>query len=422
MSGKSELMLFSTDLPQIVVDSAYYSEILPQNALGGLSQGTGTLIFNVFASENEYLDMNDTFFEFSVKIVKGNMQPLDATSTHMFVNHAMHALFCDVKVLANNVIVEGGNMMYPYKAVIENMLNFDEQTRALQLRPAGYSPSTEVRKAWTAESKVVNFVGVLRIDFLNIVKYLPPGIDLKIMLTPSKAKFCIQGARDANSEPRVEYVGAKMHVRRVRVNPSVALGHQIGFEKQNAMYHYTAGRVVSFSIPLGSTNYTFEPIFPRSILPKFVVVVMVTASSFSGDSAKVDPFEFNHFKVTSLGLYHNGQCIPYAKPYEVADWSVDYIPSYLKSIIQAPMHLNQNQNNGITMKDFADGKMSFFNFNLAADNDFKIRQPVRDGSLRMDVKFAEGLKAAINVIIYGMFDCEVQITKDKTVITDPNVF
>ena len=421
MSGKSELMIFSTDLPQVVVDSAYYSEVLPQNSLGGLTVGSGTIIFNVFGSENEYLDMNDTFFEFEVRILKGTGQALDASSGHMFVNHTMHALFSDVKVLANNIIVEGGNMSYPYKAVIENMLNFDEVTRKIQLYAAGYDPSDESRKKWSGESRVVRLAGVLRIDFFNMTKYLPPGVDIKVMLTPSKSKFSIQGAREG-SEPKVEFLSAKMHVRRVKVNPSVMLGHQIGFGKQNAIYHYTSGRVVSFSVPQGASNYTFEPLFPRSIMPKFVVIGLVAANAYSGDSANADPFKFSPYGVNSLGLYSNGQCLPYAKPYEISDWNTDHVTAFLKSLIHEPMHLNTNLTNGITMAQFVSGGLTLFCFNLAADSDFRIRQPVKDASLRLDMKFGSKLASAINVVIYGMFDCEVQITKDRTVITDPNVF
>ena len=423
MSGKSEFMLFTPELPQIVVESAYFAELMPQNALGGLSVGAGTLVFNILGTEDEYLDMNDTLFEFDVRIVKGTGKPLDSTSTHHFVNHAMHSLFSDVKVLANNVIIEGGNNNYPYKAVIENMLGFDEITRQIQLESTGYDTSADNRKKWTAESKVVKFLGMLRVDVFKQVKPFPPGVDLKIMLTPSKSKFCIEGAR-GDSEPRVDFIAAKMHVRRVRVSPSVALGHQLGVQKQNFIYSYTSGRVVTFSVPVSSSNYTFEPVFPRSILPKFVVVALVDAKAYSGDSATVNPFKFNHFDVNTVGLYLNGQCIPYSRPYEISDWATgnDWKTAYVKSLLHETLHLNNNVNNGITPANFHAGEYTFFCYNLAADNDYTTRQPIKDGSLRLDLKFNKTLGQAINVIVYGMFDCDVQITADKSVIPDPNVF
>ena len=48
----------------------------------------------------------------------------------------------------------------------------------------------------------------------------------------------------------------------------------------------------------------------------------------------------------------------------------------------------------------------------------KISQPLQDANLRLDFDFAVTTPMAINVIAYAAYDSELQITKDRDIITD----
>lgn len=421
MSGKSELILFSPAMPQVVVESAYFSEILPTTS----TQGGGTVIFNIPASETDYLDLNDSFMEITAQIMKGNNQVLETTSPHVLTNHAFYSFYSDIKLLLNDVVVEGGSSTYPYKSVIENMFNFNETTRQIQLKSAGYEPNENERKKWTAESKHCTFVGSLRLDFFNQPLYLLPGVNVKLIMTPAKAKFAVQKA-PAGAEPKLILSNHLLHVRRVKVDPGVLLGHMKAFERSNAIYPYDCSKITSFSITKGSSIYTHEPVFPRSVLPKFLIVGMVNSAAYAGDSATADPFKFEHFNVSTVALYCNGQIIPYSKPYEIPGWADEsqVRTTYVKSIIHSTQHLGKNDNNGITEETFIKGPNTFFCFNLASDFDYHCKQPLKDGSLRLEIRFAKPLESveSINVVAMGIFDAEIQITKDRVVIPDPHVF
>jgi hypothetical protein len=43
-------------------------------------------------------------------------------------------------------------------------------------------------------------------------------------------------------------------------------------------------------------------------------------------------------------------------------------------------------------------------------------QPAQDGNLRLEIKFNSATIEAANVVIYGVFDDEIQITKTGEVI------
>ena len=80
--------------------------------------------------------------------------------------------------------------------------------------------------------------------------------------------------------------------------------------------------------------------------------------------------------------------------------------------------MNTNNNNGITIADFAEKGYCSFTFNLTLDFDMTQAQRVRDSNLRLDRRFHKNLTHAINVIAYAIFDAKIKITKDRIIIPD----
>ena len=78
-------------------------------------------------------------------------------------------------------------------------------------------------------------------------------------------------------------------------------------------------------------------------------------------------------------------------------------------------YLDKNLNCGISLSDFKD-KYPFFTFVLSPDFDVNQSQPPQQGNLRLDVKFANALADSINVIIYGVFENEIQITNKRSIL------
>ncbi len=144
---------------------------------------------------------------------------------------------------------------------------------------------------------------------------------------------------------------------------------------------------------------------------------MVKQSAYNGKVGE-SPFHFEHFNIISLGLYRDGQAVPFRQSYQPSWANREYTSDYFKSIIQNTQHLNTNLNNGIDMADWSSGGYCFFTFNLTADHDMNHTQSLKDDNLRLDMRFAKGLAATINVIVYAIFDTQIQITRDRKIIVD----
>lgn len=422
ISGKSELSIFDTAPPQAVIESGIFQDIHPTTALDSKSP---VIEFVIQGSQNEYLDLNDVLLSLKVKLTKQDDTAFKAADADQPIpcNYFMNALFTDVSMELNDVQIEGGTNMYPYKATIENALNFNDDAKRIQLLPAGVSQEETERASWGANSQIFELVGALRLDFLNQPKYLLPGVNVRFRLTQSKDHFPLQLPSTKKDDGTFHFktliAQAILYVRRVKVHPSVHEGHRLGLSKQNAVYPYTKSKCLYYSIPTGTNSFVKENLFSSGSLPKFIVIGFVDAQAFNGHLDK-PPFHFEHFKVNHIALYRDGQAIPYKRPYNPQFKQNNNLitDTYVRSILQNTQLLNTNYSNGIDMQDFLKNGYCLFTFNLTPD--FEINQPqmLNDANLRLDIRFAAPLASAINVVCYAIYDANLYITKDRQIITD----
>jgi hypothetical protein len=410
MSGKSELRLFDRALPQVVVESASICDISPTTSI---SEDATHIDFLISGSNNEYLDLNDTLLYVRFRVVTADGKNLTVDAPVTTSNLLLNALFKDVKLSINQTVTEGGNQMYAYKSTIEDIFGFNSDAKLHQLEARGFDTSEDDRKKKIQASRQCELMGSLRLDFLNQPKYLLPGLDVKISLIRNSDSFALM---KGNGHPKIQLLQTKLYVRRVKCNPSVLQGHSVGLMKRNAIYPFTRSNVVSYSIPKGSMSYNKDNLFLQSQLPKFVIVGMVKTQAYNGVLAD-DPFYFNHFDVSSVGLYKDGQSAPYREIYEPNFENDLFFRDYVKSIVHNTQHLNTNVNNGITMDEFKQG-YTFFTFNLTPDFDMNQTQQASGGNLRLELRFSKPLVDPINVIVYATFDATLQITRDNQVICD----
>ena len=411
MSGKSELRVFDHEMPQIVVEDANFMDVNPQTSL---SENANTIEFAINASETEYLDLNDTLLYLRLNVMAGDGKDLPKGSLVTPANFFMNALFNDVTLQLNDTVIEGGNQLYAYKSTFESIFGFSNTAKKIQLRPMGFNDDEVERKSWIEESKPMELMGALRLDFLNQPKYLIPGVNVRIKLQRASNRFAlIHGA----GKPIIKLTHAKLYVRRVRVSPAIGLAHAKGLShSKNAIYQYNRGQLISYSIAQGSLSHYNDNLFSTRLLPKFVVVAFVKAVAFNGRELESNPFHFEHFNACSVGLFRDGQSLPYRELYEPNFKEGLYTRDYMKSIVHCTQHLNTNLTNGIDMDRFAKEGYTFFTFNLTPEFDYNQRQMPRDGNLRLELKFAEPLVKAINVLIYATFDSSLQITKDREIL------
>lgn len=205
--AKSELNLFTLPPTQTVIEKGQWIEFHP---VANLSDGS-PVEFNISGSGEDYIDLSQTQLHVKVKILKENGTALVKDEKVGPVNLFLHALFSQVDVSLNERTVSSSNNTYPYRAMIETLLNHGYDTKTSQLTTELYFKDTagrmnvyDIKDANPNEgfnnraklcllSKTVDMVGRLHVDLFHQERLMLNMVDLKIKLIRSKPEFCLMG-------------------------------------------------------------------------------------------------------------------------------------------------------------------------------------------------------------------------------------
>lgn len=421
--GKSELLLFD-ELP--VQTSIIGAGWVDYHTISD-PRSSAQLEFFIPGSQDEYIDFNDTklYLDLTVEATPNNSVVAPA-------NNMLGTLFSDVSVQLNDVTVQGGEPFYPYKAMIESLLNFDDGVKRTQLSTSGFvkdqagrfdaanNTAHTARTAMVTGGRQFELIGPLHVDLATQPRYILPRVDIRIRLVRTTPEFALNSwdTTNALTGARILIHNAILYVRKVRVLASVQHGHEIGLTTQNAIYPIQHVSMDSHTVPSGQQSFAKENLF-QGRMPKFLVVCMVKNVGFVGNYAN-NPFHFESFDVSYVGLFRDGESIPDRSPYEMID--DHHVTRAYLGMIHALEQYNRNETNGITLDDFRRGNMLFV-FNLTPDmavgaNSGGCQQPYRNGNLRLEMKFRSALAQSINVLYYGVFDGKIEITKDRSIHLD----
>lgn len=424
----NELEFFEPVNKQVTLDKAQWVDIHPLNNLSS----NGPIEFNINGSSDELLDFNNTMLHLQLRIRNADTN-LIAADVVAPVNNWLHSCFSDIILTIGGTQVEGGNQTYPYKAYLMNLLTHNKGSKNTQLIASGWHKDTSshmnspqatnvgftARRTLTAASTTVDLCGPLLLDFFMQNKYCLHNVDIGLKLVPSKPEFqtLIYTANNVNDRAttvKVDIQKAVLFVRRVKAVPSFINRLEESLNLQNAIYPIQRTELISYTIPTGSSSHNKESLF-RGQMPKLVLIGIVRNDAYNGIYAQ-NPFNFEHHGVNQLALYREGEPVPF-RPF-VPDFDNNKYMREYTSLLQAINIYNRNEDVDITPTEFANG-YTIYGFNLTPDLTVADHaQPIRDGNIRLEIRFNAALPRTVNVIVMGIFDARLEITKYRNVLMD----
>ena len=117
---KSELDLFTIPATQTSISKGQWIEYHPISNI----TDSGPIEFYVSGTGDEYLDLARTQLFVKAKITKANGTAIDADTQVGPVNLFLHSLFSQVDVSLNERLISPSTNTYPYRAMIETLLNY----------------------------------------------------------------------------------------------------------------------------------------------------------------------------------------------------------------------------------------------------------------------------------------------------------
>ena len=466
---KSEVDLFRVPPTQQSLERGRWIDYAP---LSSVTNANSAITF-LIAGTDEYIDLSKTILTVTGKITKKDGESkLDGNdqSNVAPVNNFLHSLFRQVDVYLNGKQVTPAMGTYAYRSYIETLLNYDvsakqsqfssalyykdtagqmdkvgalASSKTLNYKTAGVSSTDGSDKLYVPESGNVGFEkrhqfikngnrfvlsGPIFSDIFMTERLLLNMMDLKVVLNRSSDVFPLMDLNDPAIEPKVQLTDVILKVRKVKVDQSVSDGVERMLKQTPALYPIRRVECKILTIPANQPNTRQDNIF-SGIIPNSFVVGLVHVDATTGEYGK-NPFNFQHFGVTSVSLTANGQEIPFklltlkypkdpdGKIDPANDTELDFDEAY-NTLFSGTGKIYSNAGLDITRDDYPGG-YALYAFDLTPDmcKSADYFNTVQRGSLTLALTFEASKDHAIGMVCYGDFENVIRIDSERNAIYD----
>ena len=327
----------------------------------------------------------------------------------------------------NNLVSESGTN-YMYKALMEALLTYNENTKKNQLSNEGftgdlgdftqinpdvppYNHGLKIRHQWFKDFAVVEFVGPLMADICNQDRLILPGVDIDIKLWPTHDEFrLITHPLGLRCKLLIDEI--YLNVCKVNVSPEVMMGHDAALEIADSIYPFARTDIRTFNIAEGNFGMNIEDIWQGEV-PSRLVVGLVKSQAYNGDY-HLNPFHFEHFDVSDVGFFVNGEATP--RPAYKLDLENGIHLQGLNSLYKITGKTMENSDIGITRETYQQGyTLIGFDVDPTTSPDFQYVGKPCEGHTKLDIRFKKGLPNPVTVILYATFPENMTIDQARNV-------
>jgi hypothetical protein len=155
----------------------------------------------------------------------------------------------------------------------------------------------------------------------------------------------------------------------------------------------------TFTVPTGCLDASYEKLFSGQ-LPVRLFVGFVDNRAYNGSRDK-NPFNFHHYSLSEIAVYLDGQ-LHGLKPLKLKFGSGQYVAAY-SSLFGGTSKINRDEGNDNSRSEYANG-YTLFAYDLTPDlGEDDHLNLTRQGTVRLDLKFAEALAQTVTVVCYAEF-------------------
>lgn len=409
----SKLDYFGRQLPTDV--STQSEEIVRFNPTTPLSLDNQNIIqFEIPAHPSAFYNIKESSLYVRCKILKKAGGVLEATDMVAYCNNFLHTLFKNVTIYANNKIIYNAEGLYPYRSIIQKLCTtqYADKNSLFEIESTNGEAGGEdvtIRQPLVNLSAEFEMCGSLCTDLTEISKFIPNGVALNIRLEKSDDKFCLISNQDTK-EYKIQILDCHFNLVRMNLLPSLFDVIQNKFEKEPARIPYKCVRLRTLGIQTGSFSAVHESLF-NGRLPDKVVIGLVSATSFVGKLSQ-NPFNFKHFNVSRVGVS--------ADVYQTVNNYVTYnftSNQYIEGLIHFNRVVGNKKQLGVNRTTFKDGK-TLHAFTLSLANSEHSLAPIKNGSVRIQIDFAQQTTEAIVCVVFGVFDNTLYIDRNRDISRD----
>lgn len=426
-----ELDLFSVPPIQNSIDRDLFTEHRPISIL----EPSSAITFVIPTALDEYIQLRESMLNIKlrVNISKADKSAVVASDWSKIspVKYWLHALFKQVDVEINGKPITSAPQTYAYKAMFETQLGFTDDARKSHLSVALWSENDTENKDTidskrslfikpnpidAGNGKEVELMGKLHIDLAFQGRAIIGGSELKITLIPNSPQFYLQC--DPSIIPSIQFLNASFLVHRSKITQPVVEAHNYALQSTTAKYPFTKTEVKAFNINTSTLSYNVDNVVAGT-LPRRIFVAFVDNKAFNGSYEK-NPFKFGHYNVNYISAYINGIQVnsrPFLPDFKKGLYAREYL-----GLFETLNQLTTDSVIPLSKDEWSNGN-TIFGFNLAPDlsDGYMLTGHVNhssQGTLRLEIRFAEALTETINVLVYCEYDSILHIDKNREAVVE----
>jgi hypothetical protein len=197
-----ELDLFYTPPTEGAIQRKRWIQYRPT---ANITEGS-PLEFIIPGSGSQYLDLKHTYLSLLTRIVKEDGSRTTNIEKVAPVNLTLHSMFNQVDLFLNQKLTSTAGVNYPYKSLIDTLLNSSTEASKSGLQAEGFhmdeagfmdetdplegaNPGLTRRFISTNHSKLTQYMGPLHLDLAEQDKFILHRVEIKLALWPTKEAF-----------------------------------------------------------------------------------------------------------------------------------------------------------------------------------------------------------------------------------------
>lgn len=361
-----------------------------------------------------------------------------ATPDVAIANLMAASLWRQVDLQLNTQIVSPHiSVNYPYKAIIDTLLNYSGEAKKGALQAQGYHKDTAyefndfngghlARKKLTELGRIVDLEGPLYLDICQQNRAILNGVEILVKAFP-----CADSFRLFTTEGhayQVEILDVFLRACHIKLQPNAVVGINEQLKRTPAIYPLLSSSIKAYTIPAQTYTYSQEDIF-NSFVPSELVVAFVKSKAYSGEYSE-NLYFFHHFNVNYIEFSINGKSVPsealtpsfkFLKVRNSSTGQEEDSDTFYEQNGYVNEYLNlfkgrepQTEGLAIERKDFPGG-YALFVFRLKHNLSSDAFSMVERGYTRLNVRFSEALSESVTILLYGKFQDSVTIDLVRTV-------
>ena len=384
----------------------------------------GPIQFNIENTTEKFIDLANIYLKVKVRIEKSDGHVLEQDEVVVPVNYIFGSAFSQVDVALGGTVISTSNNTYAYRAYLETLLNYGLDAKSSQLEMGLYKKETIIenptensaiaeRVEYFKGSRVVEISGRIHSDIFHQGRFVPNVLPLKITLHRNKPAFMLLTNID-NPAYKFVFVEAVLSLRKVQLTHHKFIEIQKSLESVPVLLPINRVDVRAHSVAAGLSSLNWDNVF-QGQWPNRVFVGMVDNDLFTG-TYKKNPFNFKHQNLSKIACLVNGESLP-GQPLKM-NFNRDHFLDGYKSLFVSTGKINRDEGINIKRSEYKYG-YTLFGFDISPSTcNGGHQEPIKRGTLRLELEFQQALANTITVLLYSDFDNTISIDKFRNVIKD----